>query len=78
MGSGVARDLGVTVGDRVRLISPTGVKTAMGTASRQMAYEVVYIFTAGRYDIDKVRGSTCPLPRRKASSTAKALPTRSR
>jgi lipoprotein-releasing system permease protein len=55
MGSVLARDLGVTVGDRVRLISATGVKTAMGTASRQMAYEVVYIFTAGRYDIDKVR-----------------------
>lgn len=55
MGSVLARELGVTVGDRVRLISATGVKTAMGTASRQMAYEVVYIFTAGRYDIDKVR-----------------------
>jgi lipoprotein-releasing system permease protein len=55
MGSVLARELGVQVGDKVRLISATGVKTAMGTASRQMAYEVVYIFTAGRYDIDKVR-----------------------
>jgi lipoprotein-releasing system permease protein len=55
MGSVLARELGVQVGDRVRLISATGVKTAMGTASRQMAYEVVYIFTAGRYDIDRVR-----------------------
>jgi len=55
MGAVLARDLGVTVGDRVRLVSASGVKTAMGTVARQNAYEVVYIFTAGRYDIDKVR-----------------------
>jgi lipoprotein-releasing system permease protein len=51
----VARELGVTVGDRVRLIAPGGVKTAMGTSPRVNAYEVVYIFTAGRYDIDTTR-----------------------
>ena len=55
LGSGVARELGVTLGDRVRLISPTGVRTAMGTSPRVKAYEVVYIFTAGRYDIDTTR-----------------------
>jgi lipoprotein-releasing system permease protein len=55
LGSGVARELGVTVGDRVRLIAPGGVKTAMGTSPRVNAYEVVYIFTAGRYDIDTTR-----------------------
>ncbi|WP_135448961.1 MULTISPECIES: lipoprotein-releasing ABC transporter permease subunit [Tabrizicola] len=55
LGSGIARELGVTVGDRVRLISPTGVRTAMGTTPRVNAYEVVYIFTAGRYDIDTTR-----------------------
>jgi len=55
LGSGVARDLGVTVGDRVRLIAPGGVKTAMGSSPRVKAYEVVYIFTAGRYDIDATR-----------------------
>lgn len=55
LGSGVARELGVTVGDRVRLIAPGGVKTAMGTTPRVKAYEVVYIFTAGRYDIDTTR-----------------------
>ncbi|WP_149588195.1 lipoprotein-releasing ABC transporter permease subunit [Tabrizicola flagellatus] len=55
MGSGIARELGVTVGDRVRLISPSGVRTAMGTTPRVNAYEVVYIFTAGRYDIDTTR-----------------------
>jgi lipoprotein-releasing system permease protein len=55
LGSGIARELGVTVGDRVRLIAPGGVKTAMGTTPRVNAYEVVYIFTAGRYDIDTTR-----------------------
>ena len=55
IGSGVARELGAGVGDRIRLISPDGVRTAMGTSPRVKAYEVVYIFTAGRYDIDRTR-----------------------
>jgi len=55
MGSEMARELGVTVGDRVRLIAPSGVKSAFGTSPRIKAYTVEYIFTAGRYDIDKVR-----------------------
>ncbi|WP_293574761.1 lipoprotein-releasing ABC transporter permease subunit [Phaeobacter sp.] len=55
IGSGVARELGVQVGDRIKLISPNGVKTAFGTSPRVNAYEVVYIFTAGRYDIDRTR-----------------------
>jgi len=55
IGSGVARELGVGVGDRIKLISPNGVKTAFGTSPRIKAYDVVYIFTAGRYDIDRTR-----------------------
>ncbi len=55
IGSGVARELGVVVGDRIRLISPDGAQTAFGTSLRVSAYEVVYIFTAGRYDIDRTR-----------------------
>jgi len=55
IGSGVARELGVTLGDSVRLISPDGVRTAFGTSPRVKAYEVVYVFTAGRYDIDRTR-----------------------
>ncbi len=55
IGSVLARELGVGVGDKVRVISPSGVKTAFGTSPRVNAYEVVYIFTAGRYDIDKTR-----------------------
>jgi lipoprotein-releasing system permease protein len=55
IGSGIARDLGVGLGDRLRVIAPSGVKTAFGTSPRVNAYEVVYIFTAGRYDIDRTR-----------------------
>ncbi|WP_434063229.1 lipoprotein-releasing ABC transporter permease subunit [Gemmobacter denitrificans] len=55
LGSALARELNLGVGDRVRLISPDGVKTAFGTSPRVNAYEVVYIFTAGRYDIDRTR-----------------------
>ncbi|EAQ26512.1 MULTISPECIES: lipoprotein-releasing ABC transporter permease subunit [unclassified Roseovarius] len=55
IGSGVAQELGITLGDRIKLISPNGVKTPLGTSPRVNAYEVVYIFSAGRYDIDRVR-----------------------
>ncbi|MCT4370409.1 lipoprotein-releasing ABC transporter permease subunit [Yangia mangrovi] len=55
LGSGVARELGVDVGDQVKLISPDGVKTAFGVSPRVKAYEVVWVFTAGRYDIDRTR-----------------------
>ena len=55
IGSGVARELNVGVGDTIRVISPDGVRTAFGTSPRISAFEVVYIFTAGRYDIDRTR-----------------------
>ncbi|KPP81442.1 MAG: lipoprotein-releasing system permease protein [Rhodobacteraceae bacterium HLUCCO07] len=55
IGSGVARELGVGVGERIKVISPDGAKTAFGTSPRVKAYEVVYVFTAGRYDIDRTR-----------------------
>jgi lipoprotein-releasing system permease protein len=55
IGSGIAREMGVTVGDRLRVIAPSGVKTAFGTSPRVNAYEVVYVFTAGRWDIDRTR-----------------------
>lgn len=55
IGSGVARELGVGLGDKIRLISPDGARTAFGTSPRVKAYEVVYIFTAGRWDIDRTR-----------------------
>lgn len=55
IGSGIARELGVVVGDRIRLIAPEGAQTAFGTTPRVNAYEVTYIFSAGRYDIDRTR-----------------------
>ncbi len=55
IGSGVARELGADVGDVLRLISPDGAKTAFGTTPRVSNYEIGYVFTAGRYDIDRTR-----------------------
>ena len=55
IGSGVARDLGAAVGDTIRLISANGVKSAFGTSPRVNSYRIVYIFTLGRYDIDRSR-----------------------
>lgn len=55
IGEGVARELGARAGDWIKIISPNGVKTAFGTSPRVVAYEVVYIFKAGRYDIDRTR-----------------------
>jgi lipoprotein-releasing system permease protein len=55
VGSGIARDLGIGIGDKVRLISPQGVKTALGVSPRVKGYTITYIFTAGRYDIDRTR-----------------------
>ena len=55
IGSGVAQALNVSVGDEIKLISPTGVKTAFGSSPRIKTFEVQYVFTAGRHDMDKVR-----------------------
>ncbi len=55
IGSGVARALGVGVGDQIKLISPDGVKTAFGTSPRVKSFPVAFIFSAGRHDMDKVR-----------------------
>jgi len=55
IGSGVAQELGVMAGNRIKIISPDGVKTAFGTAPRIKSYKVVYVFSVGRYDIDRTR-----------------------
>lgn len=55
VGMDLAWELGLQVGDRLRLISPNGVRTPMGTSPRTMAYEVAYIFRTGRYQIDRTR-----------------------
>ena len=55
LGAVLARQLGVRVGDRIKLISPDGVKTPMGTSPRVSAYEVVYVFSTGDGFIDAAR-----------------------
>lgn len=56
IGSGIAQELRVGVGDLITLISPEGVATAFGvTMPRLNDYEVVYVFKVGRYDIDQTR-----------------------
>ena len=55
IGSGVARELALGVGDVVKIISPEGTKTPFGTSPRIKSYPISYIFTAGRYDIDRTR-----------------------
>ncbi len=55
IGRGVADNLRLDVGDRMRVILPNGNKTAFGTTPRINDYEVVYIFTTGRYHTDLVR-----------------------
>ncbi|MEL6598144.1 MAG: lipoprotein-releasing ABC transporter permease subunit [Pseudomonadota bacterium] len=55
IGSGVARELNLIVGDKITLISPNGVQGPFGLTPRISHYDVVYIFTVGRYDIDRTR-----------------------
>lgn len=55
LGSGVARELGVGVGDQIKLMSPDGAMTPMGRSPRVKSFVVAYIFQAGRYDIDNTR-----------------------
>ncbi len=55
IGAMLARQLGVTVGDRLKLISPDGVRTPMGTSPRVSAFEVVYVFSSGQGFIDQSR-----------------------
>lgn len=55
IGYEVARELGLTVGDRIKLISPNGVRTAFGTSPRVKSFTVAYIFRAGLHVIDRTR-----------------------
>ena len=55
IGAGVARELGVGPGDRIRLLSPNGARTALGVSPRVGSYEVAHVFQAGRWDIDRTR-----------------------
>ena len=55
IGREAARQLGVTVGDVIRLINPNGTVTPFGTSPRVNEYRIVYVFNSGRYDVDLTR-----------------------
>ncbi|MEM7242942.1 MAG: lipoprotein-releasing ABC transporter permease subunit [Pseudomonadota bacterium] len=55
IGSALARELNLNIGDAITLISPDGVQTAFGTSPRINEYIVLYIFEVGRLDIDRTR-----------------------
>ncbi|MDB6176146.1 lipoprotein-releasing ABC transporter permease subunit [Paracoccus sp. Z330] len=55
IGAGIARELSVSVGDKIRLIAPEGARTAFGTTPRVNSYEIGFIFNSGRYDVDRTR-----------------------
>jgi lipoprotein-releasing system permease protein len=52
LGSRMANDLNVKVGDQVSLITPRGPSTALGTAPRVKSYPVVAIFEIGMSEYD--------------------------
>ncbi|MCG3268918.1 ABC transporter permease [Yoonia sp. I 8.24] len=55
LGSELAANLGVTIGDRIEITTRAGASTPMGQSTRRNAYDVVFIFSTGRYQIDEVR-----------------------
>ncbi|WP_296427498.1 ABC transporter permease [Yoonia sp.] len=55
LGSALAATLGVGIGDRVEFTIRSGAITPMGRSTRVNAYDVVFIFSTGRYQIDEVR-----------------------
>jgi len=52
LGKDLARKLGVSVGDRVNLVSPAAGITPSGMAPRMRAFEVAGIFQSGFYEYD--------------------------
>jgi len=52
MGKDLARKLGVTMGDRVNLLSPAAGVTPMGVSPRLRSFEVVGVFDSGFYEYD--------------------------
>ena len=52
IGQRMAQRFGLSVGDRITLISPQGNATAFGTMPRVRAYRVVAMFNVGMYEYD--------------------------
>ncbi|WP_340266761.1 lipoprotein-releasing ABC transporter permease subunit [Sphingobium mellinum] len=53
IGSRLAENLGIQLGDTITIINPAGRSTPFGTVPRQVAYQVAAIFEVGVYDYDK-------------------------
>jgi lipoprotein-releasing system permease protein len=53
LGSRLANDLNVKVGDQVSLLTPRGAATALGTAPRVKRYPIVAIFEIGMSEYDE-------------------------
>jgi lipoprotein-releasing system permease protein len=53
IGSRLAEDLGIGIGDTLTIINPQGRSTPFGTVPRQVGYTVTTIFEIGIYDYDK-------------------------
>ncbi len=53
IGSGLARNLGVQVGDTITVINPQGRSTPFGTVPRQIGYQIAAVFEIGVYDYDQ-------------------------
>ncbi|OIQ86986.1 lipoprotein-releasing system transmembrane protein LolC [mine drainage metagenome] len=52
VGYRLAEKMGLTVGDKITLISPKGNVTAFGTVPRVRAYRIVATFNSGMYEYD--------------------------
>ncbi len=53
LGSRLAQNLGVNIGDKITIINPAGRSTPFGTVPREILYEVSAIVEIGVYDYDK-------------------------
>ncbi len=53
VGSQLAQNLGLRVGDSITIINPQGQSTPFGTVPRQIAYRVAAIFEIGVYEYDQ-------------------------
>ncbi len=52
VGFELARNLGISVGSKIKLISPNVISTAFGSMPRSKDFTVVAIFSSGLYDYD--------------------------
>ena len=52
VGARLAERMGLSVGDRITLISPKGNITAFGTVPRMRAYQIIGLFNVGMFEYD--------------------------